>query len=123
MTYKDNNKPMQKSVYEKIHSYNITHPVWIDGELKENYPDCAVTLSLGEKGKESYQKYFDAGANRYLLRHETANAEHYAKLHPKELSFSNRMRCLRELKEIGFQTGCGFMVGYRSRQRRIWQMS
>lgn len=79
--------------------------------IKKKYPDCAVTLSLGERSRESYERLYAAGANRYLLRHETANPEHYAKLHPKELSFSNRMRCLRELKEIGFQTGCGFMVG------------
>lgn len=80
-------------------------------EIKHRYPDCAVTLSLGEKSRESYQKLFDAGADRYLLRHETADKEHYEKLHPKELSFENRMRCLKDLKEIGFQVGCGFMVG------------
>ncbi len=80
-------------------------------EIKKRYPDCAVTLSLGEKSRESYQRLFDAGADRYLLRHETADKEHYEKLHPKELSFDNRMRCLRDLKEIGFQVGCGFMVG------------
>lgn len=79
--------------------------------IKHRYPDCAVTLSLGEKSRESYQKLFDAGADRYLLRHETADKEHYEKLHPQELSFENRMRCLYDLKEIGFQVGCGFMVG------------
>lgn len=79
--------------------------------IKRRYPDSAVTLSLGEKSRESYQKLFDAGADRYLLRHETADKAHYEKLHPKELSFENRMRCLRDLKEIGFQVGCGFMVG------------
>lgn len=83
----------------------------IIAEIKRRYPDCAVTLSLGEKSKESYQKLFDAGADRYLLRHETADKAHYEKLHPKELSFKNRMRCLYDLKEIGFQVGCGFMVG------------
>lgn len=83
----------------------------IISEIKHRYPDCAVTLSLGEKSRESYQKLFDAGADRYLLRHETADKEHYEKLHPKELSFENRMRCLKDLKEIGFQVGCGFMVG------------
>ncbi len=83
----------------------------IIGEIKHRYSDCAVTLSLGEKNRESYQKLFDAGADRYLLRHETADKEHYEKLHPKELSFENRMRCLKDLKEIGFQVGCGFMVG------------
>lgn len=79
--------------------------------IKEKYPDCAITLSIGEKSKESYQSYFDAGADRYLLRHETADEEHYRKLHPKEMSLSNRKRCLWDLKEIGYQVGCGFMVG------------
>ncbi len=80
-------------------------------KLKAKYPDCAVTLSIGERSRESYEKLFAAGADRFLLRHETADKEHYEKLHPKELSFDNRMECLRNLKEIGFQTGCGFMVG------------
>ena len=80
-------------------------------KIKEEYPDCAVTLSIGEKSKESYQAYFDAGVDRYLLRHETADEAHYKKLHPAEMSYQNRMRCLRDLKEIGYQTGCGFMVG------------
>lgn len=79
--------------------------------IKEKYPDCALTLSIGEKSKESYQAYFDAGADRYLLRHETADEMHYNSLHPPELSFKNRIRCLYDLKEIGYQTGCGFMVG------------
>lgn len=79
--------------------------------IKEKYPDCALTLSIGEKNKESYQAYFDAGADRYLLRHETADEMHYNRLHPPELSFKNRIRCLYDLKEIGYQTGCGFMVG------------
>lgn len=79
--------------------------------IKSEFPDCAVTLSLGEYSYEDYLSMYNAGADRYLLRHETADAEHYKKLHPKELSFENRMRCLRDLKRIGFQTGCGFMVG------------
>lgn len=79
--------------------------------IKGRYPDCAVTLSIGEKPRESYQAYYDAGADRYLLRHETADETHYGRLHPPEMSFSNRMRCLRDLKDIGYQTGCGFMVG------------
>ena len=83
----------------------------IVAEIKSRYPDCAVTLSLGEKSYESYQRLYDAGADRYLLRHETADKAHYEKLHPKNLSFDNRMECLRNLKKIGFQTGCGFMVG------------
>ncbi len=83
----------------------------IIGEIKERYPDCAVTLSLGERTKNSYKALFEAGADRYLLRHETADKAHYEKLHPKELSFENRMRCLEELHGIGYQTGCGFMTG------------
>ena len=83
----------------------------IVSKIKAEYPDCAVTLSIGEKSRESYQAYFDAGADRYLLRHETADEAHYEKLHPVEMSYQNRMRCLRDLKEIGYQTGCGFMVG------------
>ena len=75
------------------------------------YPDCAVTLSIGERSRESYQRLFDAGARRYLLRHETACEAHYAMLHPPELSWKNRMRCLRDLKDIGYQTGAGFMLG------------
>ena len=80
-------------------------------EIKKKYPDCAVTLSLGERTYESYQKLYDAGADRYLLRHETADEEHYGKLHPQKMSYKTRMECLENLKKIGFQTGCGFMVG------------
>ena len=83
----------------------------IVSSIKQKYPDCAVTLSMGERSRESYERLFAAGADRYLLRHETADAEHYSKLHPSNMSFENRMRCLRDLKDIGFQTGCGFMVG------------
>ncbi|MBR5126658.1 MAG: [Oscillospiraceae bacterium] len=79
--------------------------------IKERYPDCAVTLSLGERSRESYQVMFDAGADRYLLRHETADEDHYAVLHPAHQTLSNRLRCLRDLKDIGYQTGCGIMVG------------
>ena len=79
--------------------------------IKAAYPDCAITLSLGERSRASYQALFDAGADRYLLRHETADAGHYARLHPSAMSFEHRMACLRELKEIGYQVGCGFMVG------------
>lgn len=80
-------------------------------KIKKEFPDCAVTLSLGERSKESYQRLFDAGADRYLLRHETANEEHYKMLHPKKMSYDNRFTSLENLKQIGFQTGCGFMVG------------
>lgn len=79
--------------------------------IKQQYPDCAVTLSIGERSKDSYQLLFDAGADRYLLRHETADQAHYEMLHPQTMSFTNRMRCLTQLKEIGYQVGCGFMVG------------
>ena len=79
--------------------------------IKKHYPDCAVTLSLGERSHESYQKLYDAGADRYLLRHETADPCHYGILHPASLSLENRLRCLKDLKEIGYQTGCGIMVG------------
>lgn len=79
--------------------------------IKAGYPDCAVTLSVGEHSRETYQRWFDAGADRYLLRHETANKAHYHRLHPPELSPENRKRCLWDLKEIGYQVGCGFMVG------------
>ncbi len=80
-------------------------------EIKLRYDDCAITLSLGERSYESYKNMFEAGADRYLLRHETADPEHYGRLHPSEMSFQNRMKCLRELREIGYQVGCGFMVG------------
>lgn len=80
-------------------------------DVKKMHPDCAITLSLGEKERESYKRFFDAGADRYLLRHETADKLHYEKLHPNEMSFDNRMRCLHDLKDIGYQVGCGFMVG------------
>jgi len=79
--------------------------------IKKNYPDCAVTLSIGERSYDSYKMFFDAGADRYLLRHETANFEHYHKLHPYTMLLSRRMECLFHLKEIGYQVGCGFMVG------------
>ncbi len=79
--------------------------------IKSRHPDCAVTLSLGERGCESYRALREAGADRYLLRHETANREHYARLHPPEMSFENRISCLYTLRELGYQVGCGFMVG------------
>lgn len=79
--------------------------------IKRNHPDCAVTLSVGEYPREVYRRWFDAGADRYLLRHETADNVHYRHLHPASLSSENRKRCLLDLKEIGYQVGCGFMVG------------
>lgn len=80
-------------------------------EIKQNFPDCALTLSLGEKPYNSYKAFYETGADRYLLRHETASEEHYNKLHPKELSLLNRKKCLWDLKEIGYDVGTGFMVG------------
>ena len=80
-------------------------------EIKHRYPECAITLSLGERGYDSYKKMFDAGADRYLLRHETSEEEHYAKLHPENMSLTKRKECLFNLKKIGYQTGSGFMVG------------
>ena len=79
--------------------------------IKSNHPDCAVTLSLGERSKTSYKALKEAGADRYLLRHETANEGHYTKLHPIELSWKHRMECLQWLRECGYQVGAGFMVG------------
>lgn len=79
--------------------------------IKSEFPECAVTLSIGEKTKESYISYFKAGADRFLLRHETADKEHYSRLHPEKMSLENRLKCLSELKDIGFQVGAGFMVG------------
>ena len=83
----------------------------IVAEIKTLYPDCAITLSIGERSCDSYKAWFDAGADRYLLRHETANAEHYKLLHPDAMSLENRKNCLRDLKKIGYQVGSGFMVG------------
>lgn len=80
-------------------------------QIKSQFSDCAITLSLGERSRESYQALFHAGADRYLLRHETADLSHYNKLHPHTMSYQHRMDCLKTLKEIGYQVGCGFMVG------------
>ncbi|MBR5179236.1 MAG: [Lachnospiraceae bacterium] len=91
--------------------FNDDRMVEIVSDIRKAHPDCAITLSIGEREKESYQKLFDAGANRYLLRHETANKAHYEYLHPKEMSFDHRMQCLKDLKEIGYQVGCGMMIG------------
>lgn len=79
--------------------------------IKAQHPDCAVTLSIGERSRETYALWKKAGADRYLLRHETADCAHYAKLHPAELSPQNRQNCLYTLKELGYQAGAGFMVG------------
>ncbi len=83
----------------------------IVSSIRGQFPDCAITLSLGERSLQSYKRLFDSGADRYLLRHETANEEHYNRLHPPSMQLSNRRQCLYNLKEIGYQTGAGFMVG------------
>ncbi|GHU18110.1 [FeFe] hydrogenase H-cluster radical SAM maturase HydE [Betaproteobacteria bacterium] len=89
-----------------------TDAVMVDivSAVRERFPDCAITLSLGERTRENYEALFRAGANRYLLRHETANKAHYAKLHPSKMSLDYRKQCLNWLKDIGYQIGCGFMV-------------
>ena len=79
--------------------------------IKKSHPDCAVTLSVGERERYSYERLFEAGADRYLLRHETADQAHYESLHPAELSHEHRLQCLRDLKAIGYQVGCGMMIG------------
>ena len=79
--------------------------------IKEAFPDSAVTLSVGERDRETYQRYFDAGADRFLLRHETVTPEHYSFLHNGKMSIETRLRCLNDLKSIGFQVGCGMMIG------------
>lgn len=84
---------------------------YIVGSIRKSFPDCAITLSIGERDRQSYERYYEAGADRFLLRHETATPEHYAKLHPDDLSLDDRKRCLRDLKDIGYQIGAGFMVG------------
>ncbi len=91
--------------------YNDDRMVDIIASIKEAYPDCAITLSIGERSRESYRRFFDAGASRYLLRHETYNFDHYSYLHPEDLSPKHRQDCLFHLKEIGYQVGTGFMVG------------
>ncbi len=91
--------------------YSDDRMVDIIASIKEAYPDCAITLSIGERSRESYRRFFDAGASRYLLRHETYNFDHYSHLHPEDLSPKHRQDCLFHLKEIGYQVGTGFMVG------------
>ncbi|MDO4312394.1 MAG: [FeFe] hydrogenase H-cluster radical SAM maturase HydE [Eubacteriales bacterium] len=79
--------------------------------IRAGYPDCAITLSVGEHSYESYKLWKEAGADRYLLRHETASEELYSTLHPKEMSLAERKQCLYNLRELGYQVGAGFMVG------------
>ena len=92
-------------------SYSVETMTDIIQTIRRAYPDCAITLSIGERDREEYLSYYQAGANRFLLRHETADESHYSRLHPETLTLSHRMECLKTLKEIGFQTGSGFMVG------------
>lgn len=92
-------------------SYTTADICRIVSRIRSRHPDCAVTLSIGEKSRSEYQAYYDAGAERYLLRQETSNPVHYRKLHPPGLSIENRKRCLYDLREIGYQVGCGIMVG------------
>lgn len=105
---------------------HFTDDVFCDiiSSIKTVYPDCAVTLSVGEKSRETYEAYYRAGADRYLLRHETADATHYSKLHPAELTLENRKHCLYDLKDIGFQVGCGMMIGspYQSEEQLVEDM-
>lgn len=91
--------------------YTTDVVVDIVSKIRAAHPDCAITLSIGERGRDAYQHFFDAGADRFLLRHETATAGHFARLHPPSQVLATRLQCLRDLKEIGFQTGAGFMVG------------
>ncbi len=91
--------------------FTADHTADIVRDLKKAHPDCAVTLSLGEYSREEYAIMREAGADRYLLRHETADKAHYERLHPAGMSFDHRMQCLRDLHDLGFQVGCGFMVG------------
>ena len=89
----------------------VDRVVRLVSRIRAGYPDCAITLSLGEYEREDYRRMYEAGANRYLLRHETADRAHYERLHPAGMSFEHRMGCLKTLKALGFQVGCGFMVG------------
>lgn len=91
--------------------YTDERMVYLISSIRKQFPDCAITLSIGEKSRESYEAYYRAGADRYLLRQETADAKHYGMLHPPQMSLKRRMDCLRTLKEIGYQVGAGFMVG------------
>jgi len=92
--------------------YNSDEPLLqLVKSIRVQFPDCAITLSIGERSYDSYKALYNAGADRFLLRHETANDEHYAKLHPKAMTLANRKQCLYDLKEIGFQVGCGMMIG------------
>ncbi len=83
----------------------------VAASIRQEFPDCAITLSLGELDHETYQRLYNAGADRYLLRHETADSLHYSSLHPAEMNLESRLKCLQSLKDIGYQVGCGMMIG------------
>lgn len=91
--------------------YTDERMICLISKIQNTFPDCAITLSIGERSRKSYQEFYDAGANRFLLRHETYNHDHYARLHPPELTAAHRQQCLWDLKDIGYQVGTGFMVG------------
>lgn len=91
--------------------FNDNRVVELIREIKKRHPEVAITLSMGEKSRKTYEAFYEAGGDRYLLRHETANPEHYCRLHPENLNLWNRINCLMNLKDIGFQVGTGFMVG------------
>lgn len=91
--------------------YSNAKMIEIIKAIKKEFPQNALTLSIGERSYEAYKSFYEAGADRYLLRHETCTLEHYNKLHPEKMSLFNRLNCLKNLKKIGFQTGCGIMVG------------
>ncbi len=96
---------------EDIKAFSPERVAEIVRRIKKAHPDCAVTLSLGELERDALVLLKQAGVDRYLLRHETANKEHYRKLHPEDMSFEHRMKCLETIKELGYQTGAGMMIG------------
>lgn len=79
--------------------------------IKSSFPDCAITMSVGEKSRKSYEAFYQAGADRYLLRHETISSDHYSMLHPRGQNIDSRIKCLKDLKDIGYQVGVGIMIG------------
>lgn len=91
--------------------YTVERMTEIIRSIKQEFPECAITLSVGEKSPETYRRYKEAGVDRYLLRHETASEAHYSLLHPENLSGAHRKECLKVLKDLGFQIGAGMMVG------------
>ena len=108
--YKNNIRTFVLQSGESV-EFDLMHITGLIKSIKSEFPDCAVTLSLGELSFEQYSALREAGADRYLLRHETANAEHYRKMHPPAMSLANRLECLQNLHKLGFQTGCGIMLG------------